>query len=55
MIHKKAFTLIEMLVVIAVSAIVLAIVAIPMVNGFNLTRASQAYADAQAAARGCGT
>jgi prepilin-type N-terminal cleavage/methylation domain-containing protein len=51
MIHKKAFTLIEMLVVIAVSAIVLAIVAIPMVNGFNLTRASQAYADAQAAAR----
>jgi prepilin-type N-terminal cleavage/methylation domain-containing protein len=48
---SQAFTLIELLVVVAVSAVILSIVAIPMVQGFNLTRTSQAYADAQAAAR----
>jgi hypothetical protein len=40
-----------MLVVIAVSAILLTIIAVPMIQGFNLTRSGQAYADAQAAAR----
>ena len=48
---KRAFTLIELLVVIAVSAIVLGIVAIPMIQGFNLTKTSQAYAQAQVTAR----
>lgn len=47
---RKAFTLIELLVVLAVAAILFTIIAIPMVQGFNLTRTSQAYADAQAAA-----
>lgn len=49
--RRRAFTLIELLVVTAVSAILLLIIAIPMIQGFNLTRASQAYSEAQAAAR----
>ncbi|HXH59965.1 MAG TPA: type II secretion system protein [Fimbriimonadaceae bacterium] len=46
-----AFTLVELLVVLAISGVLLTIIAIPMVNGFNLTRASQAYAEAQSASR----
>lgn len=48
---RRAFSLIELLVVLAVSAILFAIIAIPLVQGFNLTRAGQAFADAQERAR----
>lgn len=48
---KRAFTLVELLVVTAVSAILLTIIAIPVIQGFNLTRAGQAFADAQNRAR----
>ncbi len=48
---KRAFTLIELVVVLAVAAVLLLIIAIPMVQGFNLTRASQAYSEAQSVAR----
>ncbi|MEX2243794.1 MAG: prepilin-type N-terminal cleavage/methylation domain-containing protein, partial [Fimbriimonadaceae bacterium] len=48
---RHAFTLIELVVVIAITSVLLLIIAIPLVQGFNLTRASQAYAEAQAAAR----
>src|SRR5690349_11198713 len=50
-VKNLAFTLIELLVVLAIAAILFTIVAIPMIQGFNLTRTSQAYAEAQAAAR----
>lgn len=48
--RRRAFTLIELIVVLAISAVLLLLIAIPMVQGFNLTRASQAYSEAQAAA-----
>jgi prepilin-type N-terminal cleavage/methylation domain-containing protein len=48
---KRAFTLIELLTVMAVSAILLTVIAIPLVQSFNLTRAGQSLAAAQAQAR----
>ncbi|MCA0361228.1 MAG: type II secretion system GspH family protein [Armatimonadetes bacterium] len=48
---KRAFTLIELLTVMAISAILLTIIAIPVVQSFNLTRAAQGFADAQNRAR----
>ncbi len=45
---RKAFTLIEMLVVIAITAIILTLIAVPLVQGFRLTRAAQSFAEAQA-------
>lgn len=48
---KAAFTLVEMLTVIAITAILLALIIIPVVQGFNLTRNAQAFADAQDKAR----
>ncbi|MCH8979297.1 MAG: prepilin-type N-terminal cleavage/methylation domain-containing protein, partial [Armatimonadetes bacterium] len=48
---RRGFTLVELMVVLAVSAIMLSIIAIPMIQGFNLTRTGQAFANAQATAR----
>lgn len=47
----RAFTLIELLVVIAITAILLTLIIIPVIESFNLTRAAQAFADAQDKAR----
>jgi prepilin-type N-terminal cleavage/methylation domain-containing protein len=49
--RASAFTLIELLTVLAVTAILLTIIFIPMVQGFNLTRAAQGLADSQDRAR----
>ncbi|MDQ2986674.1 MAG: prepilin-type N-terminal cleavage/methylation domain-containing protein [Armatimonadota bacterium] len=44
---RKAFTLIELLVVIAITAILITLIGIPLVQGLNLTRAAQSFAEAQ--------
>jgi len=44
---KRAFTLIELITVMAITAILLTIITIPVVQSFNLTRAAQTYANAQ--------
>ena len=49
--RRKAFTLIELLVVIAITAILMTVIIVPIVQSFNLTRAAQAWADAQDKAR----
>ncbi|MDI9637280.1 type II secretion system protein [Kamptonema cortianum] len=48
---KKAFTLIELIVVMAITAILLSIIAIPVVQSFNLTRSAQGFSNAQNRAR----
>lgn len=48
---QRAFTLMELITVMAVSAILLTIITIPVVQSFNLTRGAQAFADAQDKAR----
>lgn len=48
---KRAFTLIELLTVIAITAILLTIIVLPIFQSFNLTRAAQAFSDAQDKAR----
>lgn len=48
---RKAFTLVELLVVMAITAILLTLLAVPLIQGFKLTRAGQAYAEAQDRAR----
>lgn len=47
----RAFTLIELITVIAITAILLTIIAVPVIQSFNLTRAAQGFANAQAKAR----
>jgi len=49
--NRKAFTLIELLTVMAISAVLLGLIVIPLVQSFNLTRAGQAFGDAQDKAR----
>jgi len=49
--RKRGFTLIELITVMAITAILLTIIFIPVITGFNLTRAAQAYATAQDLAR----
>lgn len=44
---NKAFTLIELLIVIVITVILLTIIGIPLVQGFNLTRSAQAFSEAQ--------
>lgn len=43
----QGFTLIELITVIAITAILLGLILIPIVQSFNLTRAAQGFADAQ--------
>lgn len=44
---KRAFTLIEMIVVLAITAIMLGIILLPIVQTFNFTRATQALTEGQ--------
>lgn len=48
---NRAFTLIELLTVMAISAILLGLIVAPLFQSFNLTRTAQAFADAQDRAR----
>lgn len=48
---NRAFTLIELLTVIAITAVLMTIIILPIFQSFNLTRAAQAYSDAQDKAR----
>lgn len=50
-IRRKGFTLIELITVMAITAVLLTIIALPIVQSFNLTRAAQGFADAQFRAR----
>lgn len=49
--QRRGFTLIELITVIAISTILLSLIAIPVVQAFNLTRAAQGFAQAQDKAR----
>ncbi|MCC6352102.1 MAG: prepilin-type N-terminal cleavage/methylation domain-containing protein, partial [Fimbriimonadaceae bacterium] len=49
--HLSAFTLIELLTVIAITGVLLTLVIVPIVQSFNLTRSAQGFADAQDKAR----
>ncbi len=48
---RQAFTLIELLTVIAITAVLMTLIVVPVFQSFNLTRAAQAFADAQDKAR----
>jgi prepilin-type N-terminal cleavage/methylation domain-containing protein len=45
--HSKGFTLVELLTVLAIMAIMMTIIIIPVVQSFNLMRAGQFFSDAQ--------
>lgn len=47
----SAFTLIELLTVIAITGVLLTLMIVPIVQSFNLTRSAQGFADAQDKAR----
>lgn len=49
--NRKGFTLIELITVMAISAILLSIITVPMIQTFAATRQAQSYSDAQDAAR----
>ena len=49
--RRYAFTLIELITVMAITAILLTIITVPMVETFKATRTAQAYSDAQDKAR----
>ncbi len=49
--RQFAFTLIELITVMAITAILLTIITVPMIQTFNATRTAQAYSDAQDKAR----
>ncbi len=49
--RKKAFTLIELITVMAITAILLTIIFVPVIQGFQFTRAAQAFTDGQNRAR----
>jgi hypothetical protein len=45
--RKLAYTIVELLTVIAISAILLTLIILPVIQSFNLTRQAQALSDAQ--------
>ncbi|MFZ4506298.1 MAG: pilus assembly FimT family protein [Fimbriimonas sp.] len=49
--RRRAFTLIELLTVMAITGILLTLIVLPVFQSFNLTRAAQAFVDAQEKAR----
>ncbi|HEY0868386.1 MAG TPA: hypothetical protein VGE01_13455 [Fimbriimonas sp.] len=51
MMRRLAFTLIELLTVIAITAVLLTLIIVPVFQSFNLTRTAQAFAEAQERAR----
>ncbi|HRF60418.1 MAG TPA: prepilin-type N-terminal cleavage/methylation domain-containing protein [Fimbriimonadaceae bacterium] len=48
---RRGFTLIELITVMTITAVLLTIITVPLVQSFNLTRAAQGFADAQDRAR----
>lgn len=48
---RQAFTLIELLTVMAISAILMGLIVVPLMQSFNLTRLAQTYAAVQSTAR----
>ncbi len=44
---RRAFTLIEMITVLAITAILLGIIIVPMIQSFNFTRAAEGFSNAQ--------
>ncbi len=48
---RRAFTLIELITVIAITSVLLGIIIVPVIQSFNLTRAAQGFATAQDRAR----
>ena len=44
---KRAFTLIELITVMAITAVLMTIIVVPMIQSFNFVRTAQAFADAQ--------
>jgi prepilin-type N-terminal cleavage/methylation domain-containing protein len=48
---NRAFTLIELMTVMAISAVLMGLIVVPLVQSFNMTRTAQAFADAQDRAR----
>lgn len=48
---RRAFTLIELIVVMAISAVLLGLISYPVVWSFNFTRAAEAFSSAQRSAR----
>ncbi len=48
---RQAFTLVELLTVIAITAVLLTVIVLPIVQTFNLTRTAQAFQEAQDRAR----
>lgn len=49
--RRRAFTLVEMITVIAITAILMSLIIVPLVQSFNLTRAAQGFSEAQDKAR----
>lgn len=49
--NRRAFTLIELITVMAISTILLGIIVVPMFESFRATRTAQSFADAQDKAR----
>lgn len=45
--RKRGFTLIEMITVIAITAILMGIILVPMVQSFNFTRSAEGFANSQ--------
>lgn len=43
----SAFTLLEMLVVLAITAVLLGIIIVPVIQSFNFTRAAESFAEQQ--------
>jgi prepilin-type N-terminal cleavage/methylation domain-containing protein len=49
--RNRAFTMIELLVVVAITGVLLTLIIVPMIQAFNMTRTAQGFSDAQAKAR----
>ncbi len=47
----RAFTLVEMLTVIAITAVLMTLIIVPVIQSFNFTRAAEGFSDAQEKAR----
>ena len=49
--RRKAFTLLELITVMALTAVLMGLVVYPLIQSFDVTRAAQGFADAQNRAR----